>query len=168
MDGFSFDAYDEFEYEEYEEIFVIEITDIKKFILWMKKQTLVLSLYQIGKTFFDDPKFYKDKWDVPDEEDLSDNDVFEEVFSFLVADEDKNGNYYITTDDAEEVLGVLTNKYIRNILSKLVDMGVLEMCWDGEQDKIIFRVSKNSEWKISKDGYNDSKENLWNYSQLLY
>jgi len=159
VDGFSFDAYDEFDYEEYEEIFVIEITNMKKFILWMKKQTLSLSLHQIGKTFFGDPDFYKDMWDVPDNEDLSDNEVFEEVFSFLVADEEENGNYYITTDDTEEVLGVLTNTFIRRIMSKLVDMGVLDMCWDSEQDKIIFRVSKNNEGKRGVDGYNISKEN---------
>ena len=136
------DYYDDEEYS-FDSQSVIKIPDVDSFIIWLRKQALRFALTQIGKNFFDDPEMYIDEWDNydPDQEDLTDDDVVEELSQVLYVEKGAKGDFYIKSQDASDLIGNLTGKLIYVFLNHLVDDGVLEMCWNSETDNFMWRVS---------------------------
>lgn len=126
---------------DYEEINVVEFDNLENFVDWIKNRALEFALQRIGDNFFDDPDKYKDKWDQPEESDLSYDTVVDSLSPFLMKTQKK---YEILTLDLEKVLSELTNLLLQNILNTLVDMEVLEMCWNDETDNFMWRVNHKS------------------------
>jgi hypothetical protein len=48
----------------------------------------------------------------------------------------------IYEDDIERIIKVLYKDLVEKILNKLVDDGILEMCWDDSKMEIIWRKKK--------------------------
>lgn len=120
---------------------VIEIVDIYEFVSWIRNKSLTLARIQIGKNFFGDPKKYIERWEEPDEDDLSEEYVFDELVPFLHPDEKDRKKFYILALDAQKILGIIANKLLYTFLSQLVDEGVLEMCWNSKSNDFMWRVS---------------------------
>lgn len=127
--------------DDFDDAPVIEIVDLNEFISWLRQQSLNLALMQIGKNFFDDPQKYVGIWEDPDDEDLSEDDVFDEIIPYLFVDDNDQDKFYLLSKDAQKALGEVTNKLIYVFLNELVDEGVLEMCWNDETNDFMWRVS---------------------------
>lgn len=54
----------------------------------------------------------------------------------------KNNEYYIDNEQIENVTRSVYQQLVFKILSKLVDDGILEMCWDSEMASFIWRKKK--------------------------
>ena len=124
-----------------EEVPVIEIIDLDDFILWIKQQSFTLALIQLGKNFFNEPEKYIDTWDASDSDEISDDDIFEELIPYLYPDENNIDKFYMLSADAQTILGEVTNRLIYIFLNQLVDAGSLEMCWNKESNDFMWRVS---------------------------
>lgn len=117
----------------------LQFSDLDDFILWAKKESLNLTLRSIGRNFFDDPEFYKDKWELPDEEDLPEEIVLDESVEYI---EEDDKCYVILSPNAEKVLCALSNILLYKMLSRLVDDGVLELCWSKDAENFVWRVKE--------------------------
>lgn len=125
-------------YENYEEVSVIEIEDIDEFVDWVRKQALSFALERIGKSFFKEESKYDGLWEFPEEEDLSSDEVLNEIDKVVVVED--QSKMLILTRDVERALGNVTNLLLQRLLGKLVDIGVLEMCWNPETEDFMWRV----------------------------
>lgn len=125
-------------YENYEEVSVIEIADIDEFVDWVRAQALSFAVKRIGKSFFNDESKYDNIWDFPEEEDLSPDEVLNEIDKVVVIEE--QDKMLILTKDVEFALGNVTNLLLQRLLGKLVDAEVLEMCWNPETEDFMWRV----------------------------
>lgn len=119
---------------------VIEIINIDDFISWMRQQSLTLALIQIGRNFFRDPGKYIGQWEYPEQSDLPDEEVFDEMVPYLFSDNDED-RFYMMSKDAHNILQSVTNRLIYMLLNNLVDNGVLEMCWNTKTNDFMWRVS---------------------------
>jgi hypothetical protein len=70
---------------------------------------------------------------------LSDRDVEFELRPYLVI---KNHCYYIDYEQIDTLLKVVYQQLVFKILNKLVDDGILEMCWDSLTMNFIWRKKK--------------------------
>jgi hypothetical protein len=70
---------------------------------------------------------------------LSDADVEFEMRPYLTI---KNYGYYIDREQIELLLKDVYKQLVYKILNKLVDAGVLEMCWDDTLMNFIWRKKK--------------------------
>jgi hypothetical protein len=70
---------------------------------------------------------------------LSDSDIEYEMRPYLVI---KNYGYYIDCEQIEPLLKDVYQQLVYKILNKLVDAGILEMCWDDSLMNFIWRKKK--------------------------
>jgi hypothetical protein len=126
---------------DYENVDVIEFDDLRNFVEWIKSKALDFALQRIGENFFDDPDKYKDKWEQPDEDTLPYDEVVDSLSPFLMRNKNR---FEILTLDLEKVLSEMTNLLLQNMLSILVDMDVLEMCWNESTSNFMWRVKEES------------------------
>jgi hypothetical protein len=72
---------------------------------------------------------------------LSDNDIEYEMKPYLIV---KNYYYYINYEQIENILKAVYQQLVYKILNKLVEEGILEMCWDVPLMNFIWRKKKYS------------------------
>ena len=92
---------------------------IKTFLLSYKDSEVFISKYNTGL--------------------IKDDDVEFEMRPYLVV---KNYGYYIDSEKIETLLKDVYQQLVYKILNKLVDEGILEMCWDQDLMNFVWRKKK--------------------------
>jgi hypothetical protein len=107
------------------------IDNLPEFVHNVKKEAI--------KTFlisYKDSRIFISRYD---DKLLNDRDIEYEMQPYLVK---KNFMYYIDDDQIEILLKDVYQQLVYKILSKLVDAGILEMCWDNSLMNFIWRKKK--------------------------
>jgi hypothetical protein len=110
-----------------------KIDNMNDFVEKIKKDTIQTFLisYKDSKDFI--TKFNKDL--------LTSDDVEYEMKPFLIV---KNNYYYIDNEQIETLIKNTYQQLVFKIMSKLVDAGVLELCWDSCIMNFVWRKKKYS------------------------
>lgn len=129
--------------QKYSKIHILEVLNLENFILWLKEQSYTLALRHIGHLFFKDALKYQDNFINCDDDEITDEDIFVELFPVLIEDEKDINKYYITSKDTTHVIRNISNMFLYAFINQLVDCGLLEMCWDSHKEDFIWRLAKN-------------------------
>jgi hypothetical protein len=73
---------------------------------------------------------------------LTDDLVKIECNKHIFINPDNSEDLLIFNEDIEKIIKALYKELVEKILNKLVDDGILEMCWDAEKMEIIWRKKK--------------------------
>lgn len=73
---------------------------------------------------------------------LTDEMVKLECNKHIFVNPENSEDFLIFCEDIEKIIKVLYKELVEKILSKLVDDGILEMCWDSEKKEVIWRKKK--------------------------
>lgn len=117
-----------------------KIEDVSVFVEEIKKEAVnsFLLSYKNSKNFIN--KFNSSL--------LSNSDVMYEIKNYIVI---KNSEYYIDGDQKELLIYDVYKQLVYKIMSKLVDEGILELCWDSTVMNFFWRKKKYArvnKWKV--------------------
>jgi hypothetical protein len=73
---------------------------------------------------------------------LSDDLVQFEVNKYIFENPDNPSQLLVYEDDIEKIIKNIYRELVEKILNKLVDVGILEMCWDSKSSEVIWRKKK--------------------------
>ncbi len=116
-----------------------KIENISEFLEQIKKEALETFLvsYKHSSDFI--KKYNKNL--------ISNNDVMYELKGYII---NKNNEWFIESCHIDNVIKEVYKYLVYKIMSKLVDEGVLELCWDNEAMNFIWRKKKYArikKWK---------------------
>lgn len=124
-----------------------KIINVNKFYNYIKEESIGVFLLKFDK-YFDSSQFLIN---LEEYESFIQEDVFDfECERFIKFDDDNN--MFIRTEDIDHLISSLSNEMVSFILNHLVDIGILEMCWDNERDSFV--------WKLSKKYLKDDKKDI--------
>jgi len=70
----------------------------------------------------------------------------QEIRRFVFYDNEENETYILKIN-IDDIIKTLANQIIANFLGRLVDKGILEMCWDSKFNEFIWRVKQQPKAK---------------------
>lgn len=118
-----------------------EIDDIEDFLLYIKTESFKVFLTKMLSVSID---IYKDDEVVFAEsearfieERLDDLEVLKDIERYVI---DANEKLYIHKEDAVMVIASIANDMLSKFLNNLVDLGILQMCWDPKNNEFLWRL----------------------------
>lgn len=118
-----------------------EIDDIEDFLLYIKTESFKVFLTKMLSVSID---IYKDDEVVFAEsearfieERLDDLEVLKDIERYII---DANEKLYIHKEDAVMVIASIANDMLSKFLNNLVDLGILQMCWDPKNNEFLWRL----------------------------
>ena len=118
-----------------------QIEDLENFLIFLKIKSFkvfLTKMFGVWKEIYEaddicikhkDVEWIKDR--------LDDIELLKDVENFILSDEDQN--LFITDEDYTSLVLSVSNDMVGSFLNKLVDDGLLEMCWDPKIDEFIWR-----------------------------
>jgi hypothetical protein len=126
-----------------------QITDIDGFCQSITIEAFSDAAKFVGKKFFKktkkDMKDFKDHV-IDDKENLlpSDDEVIDELEKYIFSTAEDSFGYYIMPADIEYLVYKLKNAISYNIMSKLTEVEILEMCFSSQENDVIWRRNINA------------------------
>ena len=130
-----------------DKVTAFQITDFDGFFKSIKDEAFTDSAMLVGKKFFYNKKSMISvfKKHVVHKKDIlmpPDKDMVVEIEKLVFSTADHKDSHFIMPKDMEYLIGKLSNQITYNIMSKLTDADVLEMCFSTETQDIIWRLKK--------------------------
>ena len=118
---------------------LFRVKDIRSFKEYVRRQVWKKFCGKIHDCFDDeDDDSILNKQELTEEE-LPQDILDCEIEKFVVQDEFDRNKGYILKADIARLITSLTNELISNHLNSMVDIGVMEMCWDDKKCEFIWR-----------------------------
>jgi hypothetical protein len=73
---------------------------------------------------------------------LSDDLIQFEANKYIFENPDNPSQLFVYEDDIEKIIKNIYRELVERVLNKLVDAGILEMCWDNKLSEVIWRKKK--------------------------
>lgn len=128
------------------ELLICKITNMEGFVEYVKKRAWENFTIKVARHFSDKKDIKKielDTDDIGDDEDLPLDVIMYELRRFVFYGNEKET--FILKHNIEDIIKSLANHIIAKFMGRLVDQGVLDMCWDSKFNEFIWRP------KVHKD-----------------
>jgi len=131
-----------------DDLLVCKIISMDGFVDYLRKKSWGQFSKKVIKHFKNKNDIKKIGIDTDDigEEDLPVAIIMQEIRRFVFYDNEENETYILKIN-IDDIIKTLANQIIANFLGRLVDKGILEMCWDSKFNEFIWRVKQQPKAK---------------------
>lgn len=135
-----------------EDLLVCKIVSMEGFVDYLRKMAWEQFTVKVSNHFKNKNDIKKINLSTDDvgEEDLPLVIIMQEIRRFAFYDKEEEETF-ILRNNIQDIIKTLANQIISNFLGRLVDTGVLDMCWDSKFNEFIWQIKPKPRKKPNID-----------------